>query len=143
MSMHRYLLPAMLATSLFTAYTLPAVADEPSTTQVLLKSSNSWDGTPYQSYPQSAPELTVLKIAIAPHSKLPWHTHPVPNAAYVLSGELIVERKSDGKTMTVKAGEALPETVDIVHRGTTGDAGAVLIVFYAGTAGTAVTKKEP
>lgn len=117
-----------------------ASAQEKPSTQVetLLKTSASWDGTAYKSYPSGPPELTVLKITIAPHSALPWHTHPMPNVAYVLTGELTVE-KTDGEKRVLKPGDTLPETVDIVHRGQSGDEPVTLIVFYAGTEGMALS----
>jgi quercetin dioxygenase-like cupin family protein len=102
--------------------------------ETLLKTSKSWDGTPYKGYPSGSPQLSVLKIEIPAHSVLPWHTHPMPNAGYVLSGEITVEKK-DGEKQTVKAGQVLPETVGSVHRGVTGDSPVTLIVFYAGTEG--------
>jgi quercetin dioxygenase-like cupin family protein len=102
--------------------------------ETLLKTDKSWDGTPYKVYPSGQPQLTVLKIEVPAHSVLPWHTHPMPNAGYVLSGELTVE-KENGEKQTVKTGQVLPETVGSVHRGTTGDSPVTLIVFYAGTPG--------
>lgn len=103
------------------------------TNEVLLKSTSSWDGTRYVRYPDGAPELTTLKITIPPRTNLPWHTHPMPNVAYVLSGELTVEQREGGQSKTIKAGDVLPEMVNIDHRGRTGDSPVVLIVFYAGT----------
>ncbi|MGS0740521.1 cupin domain-containing protein [Glaciimonas sp. GG7] len=110
-------------------------AKEPSSIQIetLLRSSTSWDGVPYQSYPSGKPELTVLRITIPANSELPWHTHPMPNAGYVLSGEITVEKKENGEKKLLRTGEVLPEMVDGLHRGVTGDTPAVLIVFYAGT----------
>ena len=112
-------------------------AKELSAVQVkeLLRSEASWDGTPYTAYPSGAPEVTVLQITIAPHSALPWHTHPMPNAAYVLSGEITVEKKSNGEKKLITKGQVLPEMVNALHRGVTGDQPVVLIVFYAGTKG--------
>ena len=111
-------------------------ADAPTATnEVLLKSTSSWDGTPYIRYPDGTPELTTLKITIPPRTELPWHTHPMPNVAYVLSGELTVEQREGGQSKTIQAGDVLPEMVDINHRGRTGDNPVVLIVFYAGTKG--------
>lgn len=104
-------------------------------TEFLLRSSASWDGLPYTTYPSGAPELTVLKITIPANTELPWHTHPMPNAAYVLSGELTVEKKQSGEKKLLTAGQALPEMVGELHRGITGNTPAVLIVFYAGTKG--------
>lgn len=99
----------------------------------LLKTTKSWDGTLYGSYPAGQPEISVLKIAVPPNSALDWHKHPVINAAYVEKGEIQIERKEDGKTQWVKKGQVLPEMVNIAHRGKTGDKGATLIVFYSGS----------
>ena len=103
--------------------------------ETLLRSSTSWDGTPYASYPAGSPELTVLKITIPAHTALPWHTHPMPNAAYILSGELVLEKKETGEKKVLTKGQVLPQLVGQLHRGTTGNAPVVLIVFYAGTKG--------
>ena len=103
--------------------------------EVLSSGSASWDGTPYKAYPSGAPELTVLKITIGAHATLPWHSHPIPNAAYVVSGELTVEKKETGEKKVLTAGQVLPELVGQVHRGTAGDQPVVLIVFYAGSRG--------
>jgi quercetin dioxygenase-like cupin family protein len=100
----------------------------------LMQSTNSWDGTPYKAYPTGQPQLSVVKVTLAPHKTMKWHTHAVPNAGYVLSGEVTVESK-DGAKKHFTAGQVIPETVDIVHRGVSGDQPTVLIVFYAGTPG--------
>ncbi|MEN1834571.1 cupin domain-containing protein [Pseudomonas lijiangensis] len=110
------------------------------TSQVLLEATQSWDGTPYQAYPEGQPELSILKISIPANSTLKWHQHPVPNAAYVLSGELTVEAKEGGKSIRIKAGETLAEMVDIIHRGKTGNTPVELVVFYAGAAGTPLSR---
>lgn len=102
---------------------------------VLLQSSASWDGTPYASYPAARPELTLLKLKIPASTQLPWHTHPIPNAAYILSGELIVESRDGRHERKLKAGDVLAEMVDISHRGRTGEGPVELIVFYAGSKG--------
>ncbi|CAM3140483.1 cupin [Chryseobacterium flavum] len=99
----------------------------------LLKSTKSWDGTLYNSYPGGQPEVSVLRISVPPNKALDWHKHPVINAAYIEKGEIQIERKDDGRTQWVKQGQALPEVVNTAHRGKTGDKGATLIVFYSGT----------
>jgi quercetin dioxygenase-like cupin family protein len=109
--------------------------------EVLLQSTRSWDGETYRAYAQGQPEISVLRIDIPPHSALAWHYHPVINAAYVLTGKLFVEKKSDGLKREVNAGEVLPEMVNALHRGYTGDQSATLLVFYAGVQGTPVTVK--
>nr|BAR45489.1 putative lipoprotein [uncultured bacterium] len=103
--------------------------------ETLLQSDTSWDGVFYQGYLEGRPELTVVKLTVPPHTALPWHNHPMPNAAYVVSGQIQVQRQVDGLTLNMGAGQVLAEMVDTPHRGVTGDEPAVLIVFYAGSPG--------
>ena len=102
--------------------------------ETLIQSTSAWDATPYRRYPDGQPLISVLRISLAPHTVLDWHSHPMPNAAYVLSGELTVER-TDGLRKRFVAGQALTETVNRVHRGLTGETPVVLAVFYAGAPG--------
>ena len=103
--------------------------------QVLLQADQSWNGKPYTQYPKGRPELTTLKVTLAAHTVLPWHTHPFPNAGYVLSGTLTLHDKASGKTRVVHQGEAFAESVDDVHRGEAGDEPVVLLITYAGVPG--------
>ncbi|QCR38411.1 cupin domain-containing protein [Nissabacter sp. SGAir0207] len=112
-------------------------------TEELLSSGQAWNGQTYERYPAGKPKLTVMKMHIPAHSELPWHTHPMPNAAYVLSGQLTVEDKETGETHTVRAGEALNETVESAHRGYTTDEPAVLVITYAGVEGQAISEPLP
>jgi quercetin dioxygenase-like cupin family protein len=107
--------------------------------EILLRTNFSWDGEPYKSYPFNQPELSILRIILAPHTELEWHSHPIPSAAYIVAGELTVERKKDGKKRHFIAGQAISETVDKLHRGVAGDEPVVLIVFYAGSPGVLLT----
>jgi quercetin dioxygenase-like cupin family protein len=103
--------------------------------EILLQTSQSWNGKPYTHYPAGQPQLTTIRLTLAPHTALPWHTHPFPNVVYVLSGTLTLHDKSSGKTLVVHQGQAVGEAVDDVHRGETGDEPAVLLITYAGTPG--------
>lgn len=114
---------------------LPALSHAGVEKQILLQSSTSWDGAPYQAYPQGTPEVTLLKLHIPANTDLDWHSHPMPNVAYILSGELTVETRDTGKTRVLKAGEPLAEMVATQHRGRTGTQPVELIVFYAGASG--------
>ncbi|MGY4494528.1 cupin domain-containing protein [Pseudomonas sp. TE3610] len=107
--------------------------------QVVLKSSTSWDGREYGQYPSGQAQLTTLRIVLPPHCKLPWHEHPIPNVAYVISGKLTIEDKQSGHSKVVGAGQAFAESVGAVHRGVTGDEGAVVLVTYAGVDGVALS----
>ena len=106
----------------------------PMQVETLVQSTSSWDGTSYEKYPAGRPQLTILKITIAPHSTMKWHSHPLPNAGYILSGTLTIERQ-DGMMQHFVAGQAVAETVDSDHRGITGAEPTVLIVFYPGVPG--------
>lgn len=103
--------------------------------ELLLQTTQSWNGKPYTHYPTGQPQLTTIKLTIAPHTALPWHTHPFPNVVYVLSGTLTLHDKASGKTKVVHQGEAVGESVDDIHRGETGDEPTVLLITYAGTPG--------
>jgi quercetin dioxygenase-like cupin family protein len=103
--------------------------------EVLLEAAKSWNGTPYTHYPAGQPQLTTIKVTLAPHTALPWHTHPFPNSVYVLSGTLTLRDREDGKTLVVHQGQAVAESVDVVHRGESGATPTVLLITYAGTPG--------
>lgn len=127
----------VIAALLISALPCFAVADKsasPIQIETLIQTTSSWDGTPYKAYPAGQPQITVLKYTIAPHTTMKWHTHPMPNAGYILSGELTVEKK-DGTKKHFVAGQVVAETVDSVHRGITGDEPVVILVFYPGTPG--------
>jgi quercetin dioxygenase-like cupin family protein len=112
---------------------------QPGQREVLLQTEKSWNGKPYTHYPAGTVQLTTLKVTLAPHTALPWHIHPFPNAVYVLSGTLTLHDKASGKTLVVHQGQAVGESVDDVHRGEAGDQPAVLIITYAGTPGVATS----
>lgn len=114
--------------------------DHDAVKETLLSASAAWNGAPYSAYPQGQPKLMVVKITVPAHGELPWHTHPVPSAAYVASGEITVEEKSGTKRHFI-AGQVIPETVDTPHRGVVGDKPAVFIVFYPGMKG--MTLSQP
>ena len=76
---------------------LQAVAAGDVKKETLLQTTKAWDGSTYKQYPAGQPQLSVLRITIPAHTTMQWHQHPVPNAAYVLSGELTVEKKNGEK----------------------------------------------
>lgn len=134
------MLPKLWVASLIclslTGCTTPSANTPPTTIErtLLLQSSTSWEGTPYTTYPGGQPELSVLRVTLPANSTLGWHTHPIPNAAYVAKGEITLETQ-DGKHKTFKQGEVLPEVVNTLHRGKTGLQPTELVIFYAGSPG--------
>ncbi len=92
----------------------------------------SWDGADLINYPTGKPSITLLKITVAPHSKLALHYHPVINVGYMLEGSLTVT-DDEGNKFTINEGEPIVETINTIHYGENlGDTDAVIIVFYAG-----------
>ena len=77
-------------------------------TRILRSASSSWDGEPYRSYPSGQPELSVLKITLAPHTQLEWHGHPMPSAAYIVAGKLTLERKEMARNNALPQGRWFP-----------------------------------
>jgi len=136
-------LPLLLAALSLSPLVLVAhSAPEPSHSETLLSTSTAWNGDTYTAYPSGAPQLSVLRITVAPHGQLPWHLHPVPNAAYIVSGQITVEQQNRPSKLFT-AGQVIPETVNVVHRGTAGDEPAVLVVFYAGAQGIPLATRMP
>lgn len=117
-----------------------SVANTALNVETLVRSSTAWNGAPYEGYPDGRPELTLLRINVPAYTTLPWHSHPAPNASYLLSGELLVETSDGSGQVRLKAGEGLAEIVDGVHRSRTGSQPAELLMFYAGSAGTPLTQ---
>lgn len=123
------------------AYAVTASAEKTGIeTQVLAKTTNSWDGNTLPEYPSGQSEITVLRIKIPPGAKLPLHLHPVINAGFLVSGELTVITEK-GDKLNLRAGEAIVEVVDTWHYGyNEGDQTAEIVVFYAGAYGMAISE---
>ncbi len=108
----------------------------------LARTCTSWDGESLPNYPQSQPEITILRITIPPKVKLPLHKHPVINAGVLLKGELTVVTE-DEQTLHLRAGDSIVEVVDKWHYGKNeGSCPAEIIVFYAGIKGKPITTKK-
>ena len=108
--------------------------------EVLAKGGASWDGAALPAYPTTAPEVTVARVTIPPHSALPVHKHPILNAAYMVSGAITIVAES-GKERKVRAGDGFIELVDTWHHGRNdGDEPAVIVVVYVGSPGVPLTE---
>jgi quercetin dioxygenase-like cupin family protein len=141
--MKMHCIPALLF-SLMLALPFTASADGALYgSEVLAKSSQSWDGTPLPVYPSGTPEISIVRITIAPGAALPMHQHPYINAGVLLSGALTVVTELN-ETKHLKAGDALIEVVNKWHYGRNeGSEPAVILVFYAGVASEPVTRLKP
>jgi len=127
---------------LFLASPVWAQAENAVKTDVLAKTSISWDGMDLPEYPKGKPEITILKIKIPPKTKLPLHKHPVINAGILLKGRLTVVTEKDEK-LQLKAGDSIIEVVNKWHYGINeGNESAEIIVFYAGVKDSPITVKK-
>lgn len=82
----------------------------PIAVETLLRTTTSWDGAPLPAYPKGQPEITILKIEIAPGAQLPWHQHPMINSGVLLSGQLEVTHE-DGRVLQLEPWDAISEVV--------------------------------
>lgn len=100
--------------------------------EILLKTTQTWDGDELKPSKIDNPEVTVLKIAIPPHERLTMHKHPMLNVVYLNKGRLTIVTK-DGQEKTIKKGECLTELIDKFHYGKNDtNEDTELIVFYFG-----------
>jgi len=120
--------------------TQAALASEEVAVEVLTKNSISWDGSPVR-YPKQGAEITVMKISVPDGAEIPLHCHPVPLAAYMLSGAIEVV-KSSGEKRIFRQGEAFIEVMNQWHQGTGIGAGTELVVFFAGQQNAPVAVKK-
>ena len=105
----------------------------------LADSTRQWDGTLLPNYPQGQPEIKVLRIKIPAGVTLPWHYHPVINAAVILDGTLELYLQN-GSKKRYESGDTLIEVVNTLHSGkAVGSKDVHLIVFYAGEKGQQTT----
>jgi quercetin dioxygenase-like cupin family protein len=144
--MMRTIAVVLLSTGLLGVQAAKAPSQAPSTSplqvKTLLQTDKAWDGSSYSAYPAGRPQLSVLQITIPPRTTMEWHRHPIPNAAYVVSGELNVETQGGQKAHFTK-GQVIAETVGVWHRGVTGDQAADLLVFYSGAPGVPLSEAQP
>jgi quercetin dioxygenase-like cupin family protein len=141
--MMRTIAAVLISTGLLAGQAAKAPSHSPNPLQVktLLQTDKAWDDKPYTTYPSGNPQLSVLQITIPPHTTMEWHRHPIPNAAYVVSGELNVE-KQNKQTKHFTKGQVIAETVGEWHRGVTGAQAVELLVFYAGSPGMPLSEAE-
>jgi len=135
--MRRFLLLALTA-----GITIPIVACspkkqtslEPVVVETLISASESWNGDSY-SYPRGKAEMKLEKITAQPGFKTPLHLHPQPGIIYVQRGTLYCET-SNGKSLTVGAGESFASSQDTVHYcENSGNEKMVVFVASAGAKG--------
>lgn len=114
------------------AFSLHGSEAPPVGVESLLQTTRTWDGALLPPYPEGQPEISILKITIAPGASLPWHKHPVINSGVLLSGKLEVTHE-DGRVFRLGPWDAISEVVNTWHYGRNpGDEPAVILVVYSG-----------
>jgi quercetin dioxygenase-like cupin family protein len=137
-------LSAFLACSLKLSAADPGVADgyKPVIKVIpLLRTSTTAAGQPIAYPTTDHPEVTAVRVMIPPGAETGWHKHPFPCYGYILSGELTVDMES-GKSTRLTTGEALVESVNVLHNGrNTGSEPVTLVMFVMGEKGEPFTVK--
>ena len=111
---------------------------EPVVVETLISATESWNGDSFK-YPIGQAEMKLQKITVQPGFKTPLHFHPQPGIVYVQRGTLYCET-SDGKSLTVVAGESFSSPQDTVHYcQNNGDEAGVVFVASAGAKGQKTT----
>ena len=142
--MRKYLI-ILLSVFVFGTQHIAVAADYDSGVKAtqILKTTTTTGNYPLKYLNTEKPEITVMKVEIAPGAETGWHSHPVPLYAYVLQGDLTVEVKG-GNTYHFTAGDAIVEVVNIPHNGKNlGTTPVVLIAFYTGETDTPNTVAQP
>ncbi|MBX7066919.1 MAG: cupin domain-containing protein [Parachlamydiales bacterium] len=109
----------------------------------VLKTTQSWSGTPLPGFNSGVTEFKILHYRIEPGAKTTVHVHPMNGAGYMISGELTMFSTNDPmgsfdnptqvKSVTLKKGDAWAESVNIWHYGENqGKTDAEFILIFAG-----------
>lgn len=116
-------------------YTVPdGMTTEGVKSEVLLRTSTSWDGVTLPFYPTEQPTISIVRYAFPAHASLAPHYHTIINGGVLLSGQLTIFAEDGSKQKTLQAGDAVVEMVNTWHHGENrGDTPGDLIMFYAGT----------
>ena len=117
-------------------------ASAPITSDVLVSSTESWDGKGF-SYPQGKAEMTLIRAVFPPGAKTPVHTHPQPGVVYVEKGWIKCTLTESGRRREFRRGEAfVASTGDTQHAcENIGNEDAVVFVAWAGVEG--VPRRQP
>lgn len=86
-------------------------------------------------YPEGTPRITMAVLTVPPHATIALHEHPVPLAAYILQGEIVVDYEGRGE-IRYRKGDAFVEAFNVPHSAYNGGRGKVMILtIYAGANG--------
>ena len=124
----KLLVTLLIATSLLLT---PIYAAEKAKAKILLQETTSWNGDSI-SYPKGDAQISVVKIMVPRGVVIPMHCHPMPLAAYMISGAIEVTTSS-GEKKTFRQGDAFLEVMNRWHSGRGIGENSELIAVYAGS----------
>lgn len=107
-------------------------------TEEFTNSIRQWDGSILPNYPTGQPQIKVLRIKIPAGVTLPWHYHPVINAAVILDGTLGLKSKN-GMRQQYEPEDALVEVVNTLHSRKAPGPKDLHLIVYAGEKGEPTT----
>jgi quercetin dioxygenase-like cupin family protein len=88
--------------------------------------------------------IVVARLAVQPGAQFPWHTHPGPAVASIVSGDLVYQQESDCIERRYMSGQSFIDPGNSVH--TAWNAGTeptvIVVTFYGVPDGGAVTIPE-
>ena len=74
-------------------------------------------------------EYRIMTATLQPGSVSPWHTHSAPVAVYVVNGTFTLE-KDGGESISLKAGEALLEPINVKVRAANRESEPATVVIF-------------
>ena len=107
-----------------------ALANDAVKADILTKDIVSWDGSSIQ-YPLGKAEISVTKYTVPRGLIISDHCHPIPVAAYVLTGAIEVTKPS-GEKKIFRQGEAYIGMMNKWHGGRGIGEDTQVIIFHAG-----------
>ena len=104
------------------------------TTETILEADMTILGQAFV-YPEGTAKITMAVLTVPPHATIALHEHPVPLAAYILQGEIVVDYQGIGE-IRYRKGDAFVEAFNVPHSAYNGGRGKVMILtVYAGAEG--------
>ena len=109
----------------------------------LVKTTKTWIGKTIEPISYKQPEVTVKDIIIPAGQKLPIHSHPDINVAYLIEGELTVYSRDSSKTLHLDvngSNNLIVESINSYHYAINyGKVDARVIVWYVAEKGEKLT----
>jgi len=101
--------------------------------EIQLQTSESWNGKPYKHDSMGRSQATAIKLANAPNTAQPEHTHPFLEVAPKRASTSTPHIEASDKAEAVHRSQAEGEPADDVHRDECNEGSDDLPITYVGT----------